>query len=518
MKASVKATWVTKFKIPHVNNTFIVILMLIASSGHIANVHASQFININAISSMDMSYIKKTIIEPAKDNLKLATTRDPNLALWLELLKLTTPLISQTGPNAYAKMDNGLPAVQIDMEFILECFHISDLAGLMMAKPSGNTMYVIGKKYGTELAAAIGAGKQIPPLKIDLDKLGLPPGQHVAAKHMSHLAFGAAIQWIILHEIGHHQLNHFDRNPRDYAESREWELAADTWAIRKIQYLGFGLDPLAAVIEALIVKEEIRRLAGLIRPVELSSHPTWAQRLKNLERFNTKKPPDFGNYINIVEVSSEPITSKFYANELLIPRKPMPGMLGQFRQFGKVIQMPVEHFTDGSIHIYGRSPLELSEIIVSNLGSLYPTIRFRYTNILTGHVSESQTRGYQADMAYYFSQPVKGFQNFTIRDAMELDHMDIFKKHLRFVENNPQVVAKAIKIQQQVVSEFQDIMLKYAKGIVNLSQAQQLAQRNESAKAEEMRLLLGDSKFRALREKMLASPLTAGALEKLLAK
>ncbi len=85
-------------------------------------------------------------------------------------------------------------------------------------------------------------------------------------------------------------------------------------------------------------------------------------------------------------------------------------------------------------------------IIVSNLGSLYPTIRFRYTSIRTGHVSESQTRGYQADFAYLFSKPVKGFQDFTVRDAMKLDPMDIFKSHLRKVENNPHVVTKAIKI------------------------------------------------------------------------
>ncbi len=67
-----------------------------------------------------------------------------------------------------------------------------------------------------------------------------------------------------------------------------------------------------------------------------------------------------------------------------------------------------------------------------------------------------------------------------------------------------------------MVSEYQEIMLKYAKGKINLSQAQQLALQNTLAKTEEMRLLLGDSKFRVLREKMLASPFTASALEKFL--
>jgi hypothetical protein len=492
---------------------FFAVVFLASLSGS-GNVHAATVGTDK--DAADTAYLRKVIITPAVQNLRVASVRDPNLAPWLDLLKLVTPLSVETGPNALARMDNGMPVVQIDMMFILKCFGISDMAGVYMSNPSEKTMFAMGKQYGLKLGESIKKDDSSPVITLNLDNLNLGPAQRVSAESMGNLAFGSVIQWVILHEIGHHQLRHFDRNPKDLTESREWELAADTWAIQKMQQLGYGLDPLLASMEMFELDDELRRSGGLIKPVELSTHPSWNQRVANLKRFDAKKPSSFGNWICIAEVSSDASTGVFFTNELLIPRRPMPGVLSQYCQFGRIVQMPVEFSNDGSVHIFGRTSAELSEITVSHLSSLYPDIYFKYTDLSTGKVSESSTRGYQMDMGAIMSSPVKGFPNLTIKDALQADPLDWFKKFLLSVENRTEVINKVVRVQEQLLSGTNNLLIAYAKGTIELTTAQQKMQRLATEKADEMKLLLGDAKFTSLREKMLASPTTAAAFEKLL--
>lgn len=384
-----------------------------------------------------------------------------------------------------------------------------------MMNPSGDVMFEIGKQYGFKVGEAVIAGKQPPPLKINLDGLALQPGQDVGAKSMGHLAFGAAIQWVILHEIGHHQLKHFDRDPQDLTESREWELAADSWAFERMQYLGYSLDPLEAVLVAFMLEEEIQHSTGLVHPVEDSTHPSWAQRMANLARFDTKKPSSIGNWIFIIIVSSEPVTGEFFANEMWIPRRPMPGVLCQFRQFSRIVQMPVEYAPDGSIHVYGRTPLELSEVVVTNLDSLYPNVRFIHTDIQSGQMSTSETRGYQFDLGSLMSSPLKGLKEFTVVDVLQEDPNSYFKRYLMEVETRPEVIDQAMKLQEQVTSQVNAVMLEYAKGIVDLQTASQSTQRITTDISSRLSQLIGEEKFKTLQERILASPLLAQALEAL---
>jgi hypothetical protein len=463
----------------------------------------------------DQAYVKQTILDPAVKNLRLASVQDPSLLAWLDLLQLETAPLTLLGPSAFATIESGLPIVHIDMTFILNCFWISSMAGLVMMNPSGDVMYAVGEEYGQKVGESILAGEQPPPLKINLDGLALQPGQDVGAMSMGHQAFGAAIQWVILHEIGHHQLDHFDRDPQDLVESREWELAADNWAIQRMQHLGYSLDPLVAIMGAFLLEEEIRRMVGWIPPDELSTHPSWAQRLANLERFDTKKPSSFGNFISIIIVSSEPVTGEFFANELWIPRHPMPSVLCQFHQFGRTLQMPVEFASDGSIHIYGRTPQELNEIIVTNLDSLYPDVRFKFTDLNTGQVSTSETRGYQFDNGSLMSTSLKGLKEFIVRDVVQLDPNSYFKKFLLEVETRPEVISEAMKLQEQVTSGVNMAMLEYAKGIVDLQTADQMSQHIKTDISNRMSVLIGEEKFKVLQERMLASPLIAKALESL---
>ena len=477
---------------------------------------AQPLSNKNATSNDAPVDIRKSLLLPAVQNLKLASVDDPGLLSWLDLLRLRSPMISDVGPAAFATMDNGLPIVQIDKMFVLKCLRAANLAGLLMVNPSEEMMFSVGKRYGAEMADAINKGQPPPPIGIDLNSLNLSPGERVGTEFMSLLALGAVTQWVILHEIGHHQLHHFDRDPKDLAESREWELAADTWAIRKMQDLGYSLDPLYHVMEVFQLEDEMKQLAGLAIPVENSTHPSWSQRVDNLKRFDVKKPASFGNFIEIVEVSSELSTGKYFANELLVPRRPMPGMLAQYQQFGRIIQMPAEFFDDGSIHLYGRTAAELNEVILSGLDKLYPDIKFRDTNISTGQISESHTRGYQADMAFMMNTPVKGFVSFNIRDVMLMDPIAEFKQSLLSVEDRTQVINRAIKIQQQLLLDLDALMLDYAKGTLDLQTAQKLSLSISTERADEMKVVLGNNRYKALQEKTLSNPNIAHALEKII--
>lgn len=177
--------------------------------------------------------------------------------------------------------------------------------------------------------------------------------------------------------------------------------------------------------------------------------------------------------------------------------------------------MPAEFFADGSIHLFGRTAAELSEIVISNHTSLYPDITFRYKNVITGKVSESHTRGYQSDMASLMSQPTIEIRSFNIRDVMLMDPVTIFKKRLMTVENRPKVIQQAMKTYEQSLSEFNSLLLMYAKGTLNLQAAQKMALSLSTDRANEMKQLLGDDRYRMLQEKILSDPGTARALEKL---
>jgi hypothetical protein len=193
----------------------------------------------------------------------------------------------------------------------------------------------------------------------------------------------------------------------------------------------------------------------------------------------------------------------------------MPGVLSRFNQFGRFIQMPVEFPADGSIHVYGRAQMALNEIIVTNLSSLYPDIEFKYTDLNTGQISESNSRGYQTDMGSLMSSPMKG-SNLLIKDVLQLDPISYFKECLLLVETRPEIISQAIKLQEQLLSEINTVMLDYAKGKYSLQVSDQMTQSIQTDKVEKMRLLLGDDKFELMKEKMLASPIVASAFEKLL--
>lgn len=457
-------------------------------------------------------YVERSILLPAVKNLRLASAQDPGLLSWLDLLELKSSSIKHTGPEAFATMENGLPVVEIDMSFVLKCFWISDLAGLIMTRPSENSMYILGEQYGQAVGKSITAGELPPPIKFNPDKIDLQPGQDVCLKSMGHLAFGAAIQWVVLHEIGHHQLKHFERNPRDFAESREWELAADSWAIERMQHLGYGLDPLEAVMGAFLCEEEIQSIAGLVKPIEYSEHPSWAQRLANLKTFDTQKPSSTGIWKSILIVSAEPVTGEFYANELWIPNQSMPSVMCLLNDFGHTIRMPVEFAADGSIHIYGRSPKELSEIIVTNLETLYPDVRFKHTDLSTGQTSISETRGYQFDKGFILSTSLKGIEEFTIKDALQLDPNSMFKEHLLEVETKPEIVSEVMKLQEQATAGINEVVLEYAKGIVDLQTAQQMATRLSSDQSVKLRQLVGENKYKKIQAILSKHPIIASCL------
>lgn len=461
-----------------------------------------------------MAKMKKTI-SFAVENLKIVTAQDVNLSQWLDLLQLKTKIVSHIGPSAFATMKNGYPVVQIDMMFIMRCHQIAELAGLVMAGPSGNTMYTIGKNYGRELQKSIFEDAAPPPIKINLDSLILQPGQDVAAKAFRHIALGAAIQFVILHEIGHHQLKHFNRQPRNLAESREWELAADTWAIKKMLNIGYSLDPLSVIMFSFQLEEEIRKNLGLTQPIEYSSHPSWSQRRGNLERFNIKNPSSFGNWMGIIIVTSDIITGKFYANELFVPRRPMFG-ISHYYQFGRWVKMAVDFTEDGSIHVYGRSSIAMNEIIITNFESLYPNITLKHINLKTNQTSTLNTRGYQYDFGQHMSNIVFDHNNITIRDILTIDPLDIFKEYLISVEQRPEIVNQVIKIQEQLFIEYNDLLVQYARGLTSKQSVMQLFEYKRKISWAQMRSLMGNEKTSLMFNRMLANPILTMHYEELL--
>ncbi len=462
-------------------------------------------------------YINRTIIQPAVENLRITSANDPNLLKWYDLIQLETNFADTTGPSAFATMENGNPIVHIDMMFLLEVFFISDVAGLLSSNISDTSiMYNLGFQYGTKLGEALKSGRSLPALEANFNALGIDDKHKVMAESMSAYSFAAAIQFIILHEIGHHQLGHFARDWNDLAESRAWELAADTWAIEKMLQLGYSLHPLESIFIAFTLEEEIKRAAGCITPMNLSTHPSWTQRLENLHRFPYERPSSFGNWICILIIESSSKTGKYYPDELWVPRHSMPGVLCQYSQFNSIIQMPVEHALDGSIHIYGRTSNKCSEYIITNLQSIYPNIKHISTDLSNGEKITTEFNGYQFDIAYLMNSPLKEFPGLTVRDILLLDPSQYFKQYLLLVESKTEIINRALEIHYSQQLNINNTMVRYSKGSINMPDATREIKNHSELEVNQLKKLLGFEKYQRLQEYLLSSPLIINGLKKIL--
>ncbi|HAQ20116.1 MAG TPA: hypothetical protein DCR40_12935 [Prolixibacteraceae bacterium] len=424
-------------------------------------------------------------------------------------------MASHTGPVAFERNKDGLPVVQIDVSFVARCYNLCDLAGLMILGPPDGTMFKIGQDYGEIIAKSISLKKLPPHLDVDIDKLNLDKATIFVSKEIADYTIGTAIQWIILHEIAHHQLKHFNRNPYNNAESREWEIAADSWAFTKLKELGYSLQPLENFIYIFTIEEEMWNLTGIGTNVEKSTHPSWMQRYENLERFNPDETPQFGNWIIILEFSTDPITGRWYGNMIAVPRNPMPGIPAQMNQFGKSFIMPVKHLGDGRIQLFGRTENNVTEMVLSKLDTYYPVINYTYINLLTKEKTTLRTNGYQIDYGSIMSEKVKGL-NILIKDILQDNPISLFKGYVLEVETKPEIVNRCVKIQEELLIETDNLMINYAKGFYTLNRTIQLYQQIVEKKADEMKLCLGQDKFARMKNNMLSSSTTIWAYDKLL--
>lgn len=478
-----------------------------------------QDINPNMSNLQDTTdvvhYVHRVMIAPAVKNIRFAAKNDFELLRMLDLIKVEKTFGHHVGGQAYSTWRDGRPIVHIDLMFLSQCSNKADLAGILFSNPDEDVMFNVGHKYGEQLGVAVRNNEDLPLMDSEIENVGLNTAQIAAAEWFSVMALQAAVQFVILHEIGHHMLNHFLRDPVSLFESRQWELAADSWAIEKMKSIGFGIHPLSYIFLAFSIEENIQRMAGVIPDASQSDHPTWLERYANAEANGYAIPPSAGNWIALLMVESDLKTGKVDCNTLLIPRKSMP-VPCTYQQFGKLINMPYESKGDGRVYVYGRDAIAMNKFTISQLDSIYPSIRIEYTDLRTGEKTISESTCYQFYVGFWSDNlAVKGLEGKTIRDALSLDPLEYSMNLLRKVETRPDVLKQARVIQMKSMIENNEILLRYAKGEIDLNTALLEMKAAGEINSHSLMELLGYARFEQFQRLTLADPLVNSAIENL---
>lgn len=462
------------------------------------------------------AYAQREWLEPVLRSLQCKAQGDQ------ELLKLLTHLSLWTlteprpewGPNAVATHKDGKPIICVDLFFINQMFKRADLAGLALTglDEAGTILYNWGFEYGQSVAQALSNQLAAPDPSFNMDHYVTDPGLRVMTKRLSLEVFFGGVAWTILHEAAHHRLKHFERHPISNEEAREWERKADSWAFSMMKKLGYSLPPVHSLLVCFEVAQEIRYMAQ-VEPLEIdSSHPSWATRRKELEKYHDVSEPPQGDFLVFLTFSGND-QNEFSITETWVPRYPdSEGWIFAILSGG--VFLPFE-WKDGQIHLYGRAADMLSEIIIHQPNKLKPEITFREIRMEDGAMSETRTRGFQVDTAW--SQelgvgPLKAYQVF------QSSPRKLFSQALHQIEGLPDSINAAEQVQLKMLQEVRQISIRYVRGQLSFAAAQKELGATADKASVRLKVILGPEGYARVRDSIMSHSIVKLGFDQLLSR
>jgi hypothetical protein len=461
-------------------------------------------------------YSKREWLDPVLGNLRRKAQGDQDLLKLLGEVEIWTRKGSPDDwrPDASAQLliPENKPIIYVNLPFLEKSSMLADLAGLSLtgrneAKP---VVYQAGFNYGKALIHAKANNLETPLFFFKIDEAIDDQVLRVMTRSLSDEVFFGATTWVVLHELAHHRLGHTKRKQQTYkmcydgnlqacSQSRKMELDADKLAFAMMRKLGYGLAPLHAFFLAHEAGQEIRFMAQAEPLENCSTHPSFATRRKELEKLYTVSEPPQGDFLIILTFSQK--KDQVEAVETLIPRHPeSEGWLFAIHDRSNFLSY---EWRDGEIHLYGRSPESLSEIIVHQPGKLKPEMTFRVTRTKDGFVDESRANGFQVD--YASIQHVR-VGSLTVSGILETSPYRLFSNALAQVESRPDVRNAAGRIYGKQLQDNRKVLIRYARGQGTLADAQKQIKATNEIGIARLKITLGDSKYAQLRDLLLGSP------------
>jgi Peptidase U49 len=249
-----------------------------------------------------------------------------------ELLELTpadspiTPLLARIrveidgryrrlSPNAMAAGGPLGPRIVVDLALLYRIWRLADLGFLPQLDQASSAVNRSAVAYGQAVAAAKQQGRPAPDFSFDIEHSGLSPLLQAMAHDLAREVSTALTAWVILHEVGHHVLEHVAAPAATPAVQQERELAADKYATEMFLRLGYGAASLRCGVDLLAMEEIVQELAGFTVFDDQSTHPRWQVRNDHVKQLTiAREVPQFPYYAIrtwVVNANGEPLPETY---------------------------------------------------------------------------------------------------------------------------------------------------------------------------------------------------------------
>lgn len=210
---------------------------------------------------------------------------DPVLARLLPGLvtELDNRLV-RLSPNAYAAGGTAsAPRIVIDLTYLHRIWMAADLAAAIRLDYARSAVSAYATNFGQRVGQAKSVGVAPPFIDFSVQRAGLDPLLTGFLSDVAREVSDCATAWVVLHEIGHHALNHLAYPSDSNAQQRARETEADAFATRKFFQLGYAPEPLRMALIAFSLQDRIYAMGGMLPPEVATSHPSWGSRLISFE-------------------------------------------------------------------------------------------------------------------------------------------------------------------------------------------------------------------------------------------
>lgn len=286
-------------------------------------------------------------------------------------------------------------------------------------------------------------------------------GVYATFDKVSGVTFVNTIVWTVLHEMGHHALKHTEKDEHRNSVRRKDELAADSWAFKRMQELGYSLYPVGAFFLGRDWSENCFRDLGLVGEEADRTHPFWYNRGTPLfENFDWRKAANQLSRIYFVPLGLTNGESTYYVFSISAQSRNTPQ--ATIIQFGRTIPAIVE-WKNNEVFIYVRdADRGRYEYTFKNPLNAMVSVEERHYNAQNKLVGKVDLEAIQQDTATFDFITTNGIRFGDIRARAESG--DSWKRHLRTLGVSEASSVKARARRDRYTDVKNQLDTKYMKG------------------------------------------------------
>lgn len=433
-----------------------------------------------------------------------------------DILELLNNLRFTIKPHVELDPDPGISYISRDRKYIdislmdvSRSVAVSKFAAIILAgsEREGDIAYNIGFNYAQEIARFLDHGDKPLWPSVDYNQLDIHPSYQEGLKEYSSYIHWEYLTWLLLHEMGHHVLQHFDDSDEESLEQlRQKEKEAEIWAFDRMNTLGYSLPLVYNYMLANTAFEIIRFnaeaiIAEAIPSETESAHLSWNTRTQIMQDYLEQVSPVNNKWIflNFSSMAKGHRTDSeiFVTYNLIYPLtiEKQGNLCYLTIEEGKTefLYIMVIEYENDEAHLYSLN-IEGYYIHIKNPFAFSPEVKVSISIAKGDRINPPQLDYTNPNDAVLFSDVDEKFEyNFImnrfsiaaiydyekmgikIRDMQEISYVELMSEQFTKMDlsQNQQSIAK--KIVNDSLNAQRELMLQCGKGLLSL---EKLAEKN----------------------------------------